>query len=74
MNGPPSWGQQVRTGRLERSTASPVWTTSWQGADRTVFGNTAASSVTFGIAFNFSSSPSGGLGSRKNSSLSFHSS
>ena len=74
MKGPPSWGQQVRTGRLERSTASPVSTISWQGADRTVLGKTAASSVTLGIAFSLSISPSGGLGSRKNSSRSFHSS
>jgi hypothetical protein len=60
MNGPASCGQHVSTGSSPRSTASPVATTSWHGADLTVFGNTAASSVTFGSARSLSSRPSGG--------------
>ena len=74
MNGPASSGQHVRIGSWLRSTASPVATTSWQGPPRTVLGKTEASSVTFGIAFSFPRIPSGGFGSRKNSSREFHSS
>src|SRR5262245_24418941 len=74
MNGPASRGQQVSTGSAPRSTSSPVATTSWQGPERTVFGKTEASSVNLGTAFNLSRRPSGGFGSRKNSSLWSHSS
>ena len=40
MKGPASCGQHVSTGSVERSTASPVATTSWQGPLFTVFGKT----------------------------------
>ncbi len=69
MNGPASPGQQVWTGRRERSTSSPVSTTSCEAPRRTTFGRESAIDFSVFRPRTFSASPCGGCSSRMSSSL-----
>ncbi len=53
MKGPPSSGQQVRTGILARSMSSPVSTTSWHGPRETSLGNMRPNRASWGRSFSF---------------------
>ncbi len=59
MNGPASPGQVVKTGRMDRSTSSPVKTTSWQQPRFTWSGKMLVSFVSLGIICSFLMMPSG---------------
>ena len=53
IKGPPSSGQQVRTGTLVRSASSPRRITSWHGALDTSLGNIRPRRASLGISLSF---------------------
>ncbi len=61
MYGPPSSGQQIGTGNVEKSTSAPLITVSWHGGRVTVLGGNLATSASRGSSASFPIRESGTL-------------
>ena len=70
ISGPGSPGQQVWIGSDDKSISSPVNTTSWQGAEETVFGFIAMTVFSNGKCESASRNPPGGSGWRRKARVS----